>query len=138
MSRIMLSLLSCALTLILAASRPAETVGTLTLDSLSFVSFQDQQVLPLASGSTLAIRFGDAAPDGSIPFTLSPSDVQIPPIPLPGGDRLIYKLTSPASGLLQPSAKCGRRMDLTVKIGATHICTTQISVTQVSSGQISA
>jgi hypothetical protein len=92
-------------TVILLASfaASAETVGTLALDGLSFISFQDHQVL-LLSGSTIRFHFGTPQPDGSVPFTIAPDDVSIPDIPLPTGETLHYALASAASGLLHPNA----------------------------------
>jgi len=104
----------------LSASRGgAETVGTLTLDALSFVSFQDKQVLSL-SGSTIRFHFGKAQLDGSVPFTIAPSDVSIPEISLAGGEMLRYGLASTASGLLRPSAT-GQIVEFNATVTATLI-----------------
>jgi hypothetical protein len=101
------------LALLLASRSGAETVGTLALDSLSFVSFQDEQILPLAGGS---IRFHFGAPtfDGSIPFSIGPGDVSMPDISLPSGETLRYSLASSSSGRLLSSST-----GLIVQFGAT-------------------
>ena len=85
-----------------AAPSEAETVGTLALDGLSFVSFQDRQIVPLAGG-LIRFHFGESAADGSISFTIGPSDVSMPEIPLPGGETIHYGLASATSGRLLPS-----------------------------------
>jgi len=106
-----------ALVAIAAAARAETTVGTFTLDGLSFVSFQDVEVLQLPSGSTLRFHFGQPASDGSIPFTLAPEDVEIAPIPMAGAGTLRYSLASPASGWIRPTAN-GRRIDFTASVAA--------------------
>jgi len=79
-------------------------VGTLTLDGLSFLSFENAENLAVPSGSTIRFRF--AAPSsGSASFTIQPGDVSIAPIPLSGNQgKLVYSLTSPASGTIRTSA----------------------------------
>jgi hypothetical protein len=77
-------------------------VGTLTLDSLSFVSFDDRTIWAIAPGARLRFHFGKPDSDGSVPFSLAPSDVSIPPIPVDGGkSSLTYRLASPTSGVLR-------------------------------------
>jgi hypothetical protein len=99
-------------------ARAETSTGTLTLDGLSFVSFEDEEVLRIPSGSTLRFHFGERASDGSIPFTLGPEDVEIAPIPMPtGGGTLQYRLVSTASGTIRPT-ESGRRMEFTASIAA--------------------
>jgi hypothetical protein len=94
------------------------TVGTLALDGLSFVSFQDQEVLSIPAGSTLRFHFGAPASDGSIPFTLGPEDVAIEPIPMPGSaGTLRYTLAGSTSGWIRPTPS-GRRIDFTASVAA--------------------
>jgi len=106
---------------LLAASGPAraeETVGTFTLDGLSFVSFGDQQYLFPATGSTLRFHFLNVNEDGSIPFTLEPSELSIAPIPLPSGSgTLTYHLVAPVTGFMRPTAE-GRKIEFTAPIAA--------------------
>lgn len=79
-----------------------ETIATLTLDGLSFVSFGDREVFAIPSGSTVRFRFGAPSPAGSVPFTIQPADVAIAAIPLRGIDgTLRYGLASTASGTLR-------------------------------------
>jgi hypothetical protein len=82
--------------------RAQEVVATLALDSLSFVSFGDREMLGIPAGSTVRFRFGAPSRDGGVPFTIQPGDVAIGPIPLPAqrGD-LLYGLAGPASGTLR-------------------------------------
>jgi hypothetical protein len=111
--------LSSLLLSLLASPAVAETtVGTLALDGLSFVSFQDLEVLAIPSGSTLRFHFGAPGSDGSVPFTLAPEDVAIAPIPMPsGGGTLRYALAGPASGWIRPTPT-GRRIDFTANVAA--------------------
>jgi hypothetical protein len=88
----------CAL-FIPATSIAQEVVSTLTLDSLSFISFEGYENLSIPSGSTLRFRFGEPASDGSVPFSLSPSDVSIGEIPLWSSDGVLrYTLAAPTTG----------------------------------------
>ena len=95
----------------------AETVGTFTLDGLSFVSFQDEEVLSLASG-TIRFHFGEPLADGSVPFTIAPGDVSIPEIPLSKGGTLAYTVASTASGVIRRTS-IGRTLTFTAQIDAT-------------------
>lgn len=112
-----LSLGLCALAVSLATARAEDAIGVFTLDGLSFVSFQDVEVLPIPSGSTLRFHFGKPSSDGSIPFTLAPEDVTIAPIPMAGAGTLRYSLASPASGWIRPTAS-GRRIDFMASVAA--------------------
>ncbi len=94
--------------LALPTTATAEVIGTLTLDALSYVSFQDEEILAFPSGSTLRFHFDDSNPDGTVSFTLAPSDVSIGPIPLSSG-TLQYGLASPAKGTMRPTAEGRRR-----------------------------
>ena len=115
-----LVLVTLMMAAVLSSSRArAETVGTLTLDALSYVSFQDQQVLSLAGG-TIRFHFGEPQSDGSVPFSIAPGDVSIPDISLSGGQILRYALASGASGSLHPSAT-GQTVALNASITATLI-----------------
>jgi hypothetical protein len=108
----------CAL-LLPGAVRADETVSTFTLDGLSFISFGDQQIVLPDSGSTIVFRFETPSADGSVPFTIAPDDVSIPPVDLPDGSgTLRYALASPASGTLVPTSG-GRRLSFTATVSAT-------------------
>ena len=114
---------SCRIVLGLALLAPpglaaGETLSTLTLDALSYVSFQDQEILTFPTGSTIRFRFGDASRNGSVPFTLGPGDVSIPPISLPGGQTLTYDLALPANGSMETTAT-GRRISFNALVSAT-------------------
>ena len=79
-----------------------ETLGVLSLDGLSFVSFEDLEVLAIPSGATITFRFGDASGDGSVAFAIHPEDVSIPPMPLRSSEgTLKYGLAAPASGVMR-------------------------------------
>lgn len=93
--------------------------ATLTLDGLSFVSFQDQEIVALPPGSTIEFTFGPPAADGSVPFTIDPRGVTIPDIALTSSSgRLHYALSAPAKGRLL-SASSGLQMEFTAPIAAT-------------------
>jgi hypothetical protein len=111
--------LGTALVWISPTAQAGETVSTFTLDGFSFISFGDQQVVMPPSGSSIKFRFGTPAPDGSIPFTIEPSDVSIPPFSLPSKAGTIhYTIASTATGTLVPTSK-GRRLDFTATVRAT-------------------
>ena len=116
MKRWLALLVSASITSI-AGIAAAETVGTLTLDGLSYVSFQDEEVLPLASG-TIRFRFGEPLMDGSVPFKIGPEDVSIPEIALERGGSLAYELASPVSGVMQTTLT-GRMIAFTAQVDAT-------------------
>ncbi len=118
MSRSQLALVAAFSTLLLFAMPAAseETVGTLTLDGLSFISFGDQEILPIPSGAQIRFRFESAAADGSVRFTIQPADVSIPPISSSRG-MLEYEIGAPASGTLRPTED-GRVMTFTAEIHA--------------------
>jgi hypothetical protein len=118
MSGIRLSLFAAFSALLLFAT-PAtseESVGTLTLDGLSFISFGDEEILPIPSGATIRFRFGSPAADGSVRFTIEPADVSIPAISSSSG-TLEYGIGAPASGTLRPT-ESGRMMTFTAEINA--------------------
>lgn len=90
--------------MILPISATAQTIGTLTLDSLSFISFGDQQTISLPAGSTLEFQFRSPNATGSIPFTISPSGLSILPVDLPGdAGSLLYGLAGAAIGVVIPT-----------------------------------
>lgn len=98
----LLSLLTIGVLASLAApARSQESVGTLTLDGLSFISFDDRTTLAIPPGASLRFHFGKPNADGSTPFTLAPSDVSIPTISLEGKSSLTYRLESAAQGILR-------------------------------------
>jgi hypothetical protein len=98
-----------------------DTVSTLTLDGLSFVSFGDERVFALPSGSTIRFQFSPPAADGSRSFSIPPDGVSIAPIEL-GGDEgtLRYSLATLAAGSMRATAEGGRRMDFTASVNATR------------------
>jgi len=92
--------------------------ATLTLDMLSFISFQDDEFLLLPAGSTLRFDFGTAAADGTIPFTINPSSLSIDPIDVPTMNRsLSYGLNGTASGVIRPTPT-GRIIEFTGMVSA--------------------
>jgi len=114
---------SCRIVLVVAllvspGLAAGETLSTLTLDALSYVSFQNEEILAFPSGSTIRFRFGDASRTGIVPFTLGPDDVSIPPISLPGGQTLTYDLALPANGSMETTAT-GRRISFNAMVSAT-------------------
>jgi hypothetical protein len=103
MSRIDKGLGVLVVVLLISSSATAdELVATLSLDGLSFLSFEDQRVLSIPAGSVMRFHFADSSGAGSVDFTLGPGDVSIAPISLPGSaDTLSYGLGSGASGSLR-------------------------------------
>lgn len=109
----------CLGLLVSPPSATAETVSTFTLDALSFVSFGDEQAIALPPGSTIRFRFGTPAPDGSVSFTIEPSEVSIAPVALAAnGGTLRYAMVSPTSGVMRPNAG-GRELSFDATIRAT-------------------
>jgi len=107
------------LALLASPALAAETVATFTLDGLSFISFGDQQIVLPESGSSIVFHFEEPNADGSVDFTIAPSDVTIPPISLPGnGGTLEYAIAAPTSGSLVPTAN-GRKLTFTATVKAT-------------------
>jgi hypothetical protein len=104
--------------LFVAAAAAGETVGTFTLDSLSYVSFGDDEILYLPAGSTLRFRFGTTAADGSTPFTIEPADVSIGDVAVPSGGVLRYGMAGPVSGAIRKTTE-GVRIDFTATVRAT-------------------
>lgn len=97
----------------------AETISTLTLDWASYVSFGEVEDVGLPAGSTIQFRFGDPNPDGSVPFTIDPTDVSIAPAPLPqSAGTLQYSLPTSTTGLMSTTAT-GRRIDFNATVRAT-------------------
>lgn len=110
-----------ALCLAVLARDPAiaqEQVGTLALDSSSFVSYSDAADTPIPSGSVVRFHFGTANPDGSIPLTVAPADLTIAPIAVGGGATLRYTLAEPAAGTLR-RVGANREIELVTKLVAT-------------------
>lgn len=93
-----------AIAMLLSTNASGQMTGTLTLDSLSFISFQDQQILSLPAGSTLEFQFGQPNANGTIPFSISPTGLSIAPIGLPSSaGSLLYGLAGTATGLVVPT-----------------------------------
>lgn len=113
-----------ALAASLLASAPAHAQGAtaiLYLDGLSFVSFGNQELYSIPLGSSVAFEFGEPSPDGSVPFTIQPSGVEILPIPMGGEYReLRYSLVAPASGRMHETPE-GRRLEFTAQVRATLV-----------------
>jgi hypothetical protein len=60
--------------------------------------------------------FGGLAADGSVPFTIHPSDIAIPPIQS-GSGTLEYSISTPASGTMVPTAS-GRKIEFNTTVTA--------------------
>lgn len=116
-TRVLLFLVVFCLAPTLTPSRAAaETISTLTTDALSFISFHGEETLLIPSGTTLRLRFGQANPDGSIPFTIASGDLDMPPVNLPSkGRRLVYRLKDQVSGVMRETEQ-GRQIDFTADV----------------------
>jgi hypothetical protein len=71
---------------------------------LSFIAFQGYGNLTLPTGSSIQFHFGALQPDGSVPFSISPGDVSVGPIPVQPNATLHYGLASGASGTIRKAA----------------------------------
>jgi hypothetical protein len=108
------------LTTALLLTTPAladETIATLTLDGLSFISFGDEEVLPIAPGGTLRFHLQTPSADGSVPFTIGIGDVNLAEVDSSQG-ALKYALAAPTSGVIQKTAD-GRKIEFTAAVTVT-------------------
>lgn len=108
----------CTLLLaVLPGAAVGATVSTLTLDSLSFVSFEDKEVVPISSG-TIVFRFGEPREDGTVPFTIQPEDLSLPELALSSDQgALRYTLARAAVGVMQAMGD-GRIIEFTAEVVA--------------------
>lgn len=110
-----------AAALLLSGSAQSETVGTLALDGLSFVSFEGIENLAIPAGSTVRFRFSDTIENGVATFSIQPSDLTIAPIPLPGGGgELVYSLADETNGTLRQGSE-GFIVSFSAAINATLV-----------------
>ena len=111
----------------LCSHAAGQMTSTLALDGTSFVSFGNEQIFPIPLGSSVVFEFGTASPDGSVPFTIQPSGVTIPAIPMgTAGSELHYTLFSSTSGLMSQTSS-GRRIDFTAPLRATVVSPNAVS-----------
>jgi hypothetical protein len=104
----------------LSGTAAAQSTGTLTLDNLSFISFQDVRTVALPAGSTLEFQFGTPGADGSIPFTIAPSGTSIAPVDIPGSPAtLLYALANTAFGTISSETPEGRIIQFSASVAAT-------------------
>ncbi len=100
----------------------AELVATLTLDGLSFVSFQDQEVYSIPSGGTIKFHFAALAGEESIPVSLGPADVAVEPMTIRGGEgSMRFEVVGPATGTVRLGPDGNLILDLGAKIRVTLI-----------------
>lgn len=88
----------------LVAPLPADSqprVATLTLDALSFLSFDDETVYSIPAGGIIRFHFGDADTKGSASFRIDPADVQIAPIAIGAEEEFRFALLEPSVGTLR-------------------------------------
>lgn len=95
-----------------------EVVGVLELDALSYVSFQEEENLPIPSGATIRFRFGEPTADGRVAFSIQPSDVLIPRISTRRGS-LLYSLSKATSGVLTPGPD-GASLQFTAQVNVSY------------------
>lgn len=99
----------------------AQTTSTLSLDGSSFVSFGNQEIFSIPLGSSIVFEFGSPNAEGEVPFTIQPSGVTIPAIPMGTGDNeLRYTLSSSTTGVMTPTPT-GRRINFTAPLRATIV-----------------
>lgn len=95
-------------------------VAILTLDGLSFLSFNDQ-VTTSIPGGWIRFNFGAANTDGTVPFLINPSDVSLTPLSVPGSDAGVqYVLTTQATGTMTPTPT-GKRIAFAGTIAAKDV-----------------
>jgi hypothetical protein len=81
-----------------SATRAQERTGTLTLDSLSYLSFDDEEFVPIPAGTRIRFRFGEADERGSVPFTIAREDLSLPQLALSNRRSLSVGLSAPGEG----------------------------------------
>lgn len=101
LSRIYTSLLACACCAVAPTLNAAELASTLVLGEGSAIVVDDDLVLSLPAGSTIGFSFGEAQEDGSVPVTVPASEVNIDPVALPNGQRMLYTITDAGTGNLR-------------------------------------
>ena len=91
--------IAIAVGLLFATTASAEEfTSRLVLSSNSYIAFENQELLTLPQGSSILFHFKEPLRDGSVPFTISPADVQIPEIDAGRGATLTYKLMAETQG----------------------------------------
>ncbi len=94
-------------------------VGTLELDGLSFLSFENIENLAIPAGSTIRFRFDSAVEGGVATFKIRPNDVEVAAIPLPGGEgEILYSLAEQSTGTLR-QGEDGYIVSFVAKVNAT-------------------
>lgn len=79
-----------------------ELEATLTLDALSFLSFDDTWNHSLPTQGAITFRFESPDERGRVPFTIRPEDLAFPRFALSGPqETLTLRLALPASGVLR-------------------------------------
>jgi hypothetical protein len=102
---------ACLLFFSALSAHAEETVATLRLDGLSFVSYGSQHVYAVPPGSWMRLRFGDVR-SGSIPLRVEPQDVEIGELKLRDDDESFLQF-----GLVRRAVgHAYRNADGTVKI----------------------
>lgn len=82
-------------------ARAEEFVATLALDESSMLSFEDEEIYSIPSGSTIRFRFGTPVTDGPTVVSVRPSDVSMGPLTLTSSqEKLLFSLPDPATGLV--------------------------------------
>jgi len=118
MQRILVFLALFAWTGIAHAQTQQGTISTLSLDGLSFISFENLETYQIPSGASIKFHFAPSGSGSSIGFTIQPQDVVIPPIKLSSGEgTLQYTLAGPASGTMTVTGGTAT-IDMTATISA--------------------
>jgi hypothetical protein len=114
-------ILGFGLAMVLAArvAGAEESVAVLTLEKPSFVSFQNEAMHGIPGGM-IRFRLGSREPDGAIPFTIEPSDVQIPSFPIGRSAHGKYELVAGTSGVIRRGSS-GLEITFPARIRATTI-----------------
>lgn len=101
---------------VFTAHASADEIATLSLDGLSFVSFDGSRNFSIPAGS-IKLHFGEPN-NGAVPFTISTGDTAIEPIPAgEDGGVIHYRLVSNTSGLMRQTSE-GLRLEFHASIEA--------------------
>ena len=98
----------------------AET-ALLTLDSMSFISFNDEAAIPIPLGNPIKFELGQTGSDGSTPFTVPKEGTPLFAVSYPQfGSTVQYSLTSAAGGSITPT-ESGQKIAFSGTVSAQDI-----------------
>lgn len=105
-----------------STSRAEEFVATLTLNESSLVSFEDDEVYSIPSGSTIRFRFASPVVEESSVVFVRPSDVTMGPLTLRSSEeKLLFSLADPATGLVSRKLDGSLAVEVKADVNVTFV-----------------